>query len=94
MVTSTYIKEETEIRDNSYLESNNVEFIFGSVMKKILRHGFRKYRIYWNFDFATSHSSGFFIKKDAAKIVGEYNLKYKYSSDYDYFYRMIVKRDF
>ena len=23
--------------------------------------------------------------------VGEYNLKYKYSSDYDYLYRMIVK---
>ena len=23
--------------------------------------------------------------------MGEYNLKYKYSSDYDYFYRMIVK---
>ena len=25
------------------------------------------------------------------KIVGKYNLKYKLSSDYDYFYRMIVK---
>ena len=25
------------------------------------------------------------------KIVGKYNLKYKYSADYDYFYRMIVK---
>lgn len=77
---------------NSYLESNNVEFIFGSVMKKILRHGFRKYRIYWNFDFATSHSSGFFIKNEAQKKLGKYNLKYKISSDYDFFYRMIVKK--
>ena len=25
------------------------------------------------------------------EIVGDYNLKYKYSADYDYFYRMIVK---
>ena len=34
--------------------------------------------------------NGFFIKKEAANILGNYNLKYKYSSDYDYFYRMIV----
>ena len=33
----------------------------------------------------------FFIKKEAAKKVGYYNVKYKYHSDYDYFYRMIVK---
>ena len=26
--------------------------------------------------------------------VGQYNIKYKYSSDYDYFYRMIVKYKF
>ena len=41
--------------------------------------------------FYSSHSTGFFIKKDAAKIVGQYNTLYKYSADYDYFYRMIVK---
>ena len=34
-----------------------------------------------------------FLKKNAAKLVGLYNLKYKYSSDYDYFYRMIVKKN-
>ena len=33
----------------------------------------------------------FFYKKKSALKVGEYNLKYKYSADYDYFYRMIVK---
>ena len=36
--------------------------------------------------------NGFFIK-NAAKIVGKYNLQYKYSADYDYFYRMIVKHN-
>ena len=76
---------------NGYLNIDNIDFIFGSVMKKILRHSLRKYRIYWNFDFASSHSSGFFIKNEAQKKLGKYNLKYKISSDYDLFYRMIVK---
>ncbi len=75
---------------NEYLTNKNFDFIFGSVMKKILRHGYRKYRIYWNFDFYSSHSSGFFIKKEAQSKLGNYNLKYKISSDYDLFYRMIV----
>ena len=30
---------------NTYLKKNNYDFIFGSVIKKILRHGYRKYRI-------------------------------------------------
>ncbi|MDA9172807.1 glycosyltransferase [Candidatus Pelagibacter sp.] len=76
---------------NSYLDDNKCDFIFGSVMKKILRHGFRKYRIYWNFDFSTSHSSGFFIANNSQKKLGKYKLRYKISSDYDLFYRMIVK---
>ena len=76
---------------DKYLNNNNLDFIFGSVMKKVLRHGFRKYRIYWNFDFSTSHSSGFFIKDEAQKKLGKYNLKYKISADYDLFYRMIIK---
>ena len=44
--------------------------------------------------FYTSHSTGFFIKKEPAKLIGKYNLKYKHSADYDYFYRMIVKHKF
>lgn len=76
---------------NDYLEKYNVDFIFGTVMKKVLRHGFKKYRIYWNFDFSSSHSSGFFIKNKSQQKLGKYNLKYKISSDYDLFYRMIVK---
>ena len=77
---------------NNYLIDTDFDFIFGSVMKKALRYGYRKYRIYWNFDFASSHSSGFFIKDEAQKKLGKYNLKYKISSDYDLFYRMIVKQ--
>ena len=44
-------------------------FIFGSVMKKVLRHGYRKKRILWNFDFYSSHSSGFFIKKESQNLI-------------------------
>ena len=76
---------------NNYLMDTDFDFIFGSVMKKALRYGYRKYRIFWNFDFYSSHSSGFFIKKKSQKKLGTYNLKYKISSDYDLFYRMIIK---
>jgi len=55
-------------------------------------YGYKPYKIHWSWGFYSSHSTGFFIKRDSAKKVGLYNLKYKYSSDYDFFYRMIVKK--
>ena len=77
---------------HKYLKSNNeVDFIFGTVKKKILKHGFKKNRIFWNFDFYTSHSSGFFINSESQRKLGFYNTEYKISADYDLFYRMIVK---
>ena len=74
---------------NKYKET---DFFFGAVKKHWgVLHGYNRWKIYFTWGFYSSHSTGFFIKKNAAKIVGKYNLKYKYSSDYDYFYRMIVK---
>ncbi len=68
------------------------DFIFGAVKKHWgVLYGYKPYKIKWSWGFYSSHSTGFFIKLDSAKKVGLYNLKYKYSSDYDYFYRMIVK---
>jgi glycosyltransferase involved in cell wall biosynthesis len=87
----TYTKEGLEIIYNYLIRNPKLNFIFGTVMKKIIKHGYQKYRIFWNFDFSTSHSSGFFIEKNSQKKLGKYNLKYKISSDYDLFYRMIVK---
>ena len=70
----------------------NKDFIFCSVRKHWgVLYGYKPYKIYWSWGFYSSHSTGFFIKLDSAKKVGLYNLKYKYSSDYDFFYRMIVK---
>ena len=69
------------------------DFIFGAVKKHWgVLYGYKPYKIYWSWGFYSSHSTGFFIKKDSAKKVGLYNLKYKYSSDYDYFFRMIIKK--
>lgn len=69
----------------------NKDFIFGAVQKHWgILHGYKPYKIHWSWGFYSSHSTGFFIKKSSAKKVGLYNLKYKYSADYDYFYRMIV----
>jgi glycosyltransferase involved in cell wall biosynthesis len=79
---------------NKYIENYpNKDFIFGAVKKHWgILYGYKPYKIYWSWGFYSSHSTGFFIKTDSAKKVGLYNLKYKYSSDYDFFFRMIVKK--
>jgi glycosyltransferase involved in cell wall biosynthesis len=67
------------------------DYFFGSVMKGTLRSGIKPYKIYWNFNFHTCHSVGFFIRRSAQDRVGPYSLKYKCSADYDLFFRMLVK---
>ena len=78
----------------SYIDKNaDVDFIFGSVKKHWgIVHGYRPEKINYSWGFYSSHSTGFFIKLSSAKKIGIYNLKYKYHADYDYFYRMIVKK--
>ena len=72
----------------------DVDFVFGTVMRnytkgKILKYGLNTKRIYYNFDFATAHSTGFFLKRRIYKKIGLYNLKYKCSADYDLYLRLI-----
>ena len=74
-------------------QDKNLDFIFGSVKKRWgLLSGYKPYKIHYSWGFYTSHSTGFFIKKKSANKIGEYNTKYKIHADYDYFYRMIVKK--
>jgi len=75
-----------------YINLNpNVDFIFGSVKKHWgVLHGYKPWKIFFSWGFYSSHSTGFFIKRNSAKKIGLYSLKYKYSSDYDYFFRMIA----
>ena len=88
----TLTKESLSILEKYYYNHSYADFFFGTVKKHWgILHGYKRWKIYFTWGFYSSHSTGFFIKKEAAKILGKYNLKYKYSSDYDYFYRMIVK---
>ncbi len=87
-----YTENALEILESYIKNYPEKDFIFGSVKKHWgILYGYKPYKIYWSWGFYSSHSTGFFIKRNSAKIVGLYNLKYKFSSDYDYFYRMIVK---
>ena len=76
---------------NEYFIKNEIDFLFGSVFKYKLMHGFYPKKIYWTFGCYTAHSVGFFIKKSSQDKIGPYNTKYKWSADYDIFYKMIVK---
>ena len=75
---------------NKYFDENQIDFLFGSVKKYKLMHGYKPSIIKWSFGFYTSHSVGFFIKTKKHRYVGNYNLKYL-SSDLDFFYKMITK---
>ena len=79
----------------SYKKKNNFDFFFGSVKKHWgILHGYKPWKIHYSWGFYSSHSTGFYIKQSVFKDVGYYNLKYKFSADYDYFYRLIVKHKY
>ncbi|OUU53384.1 MAG: hypothetical protein CBC25_00830 [Pelagibacteraceae bacterium TMED65] len=86
-----YFKNTLKIVNTYFNKYENLDFLFGSVYKHKLLHGFNPKIINWSFGFYTTHSVGFFIKKKSQLKVGFYNLKYRYSADYDLFFRMIKK---
>ncbi len=86
-----YFKNSLKLVNKYFNKNKSLDFLFGSVYKHKLLHGFNPSIINWSFGFYTTHSVGFFIKKKSQLKVGLYNLKYKYSADYDLFIRMIKK---
>ena len=76
---------------NKYFNKKKLDFIFGTVKKDEIKYGFNPSKIFWSFNFYPAHSSGFFISRIAQNKIGSYDLKFKCSSDYDLFYKMIVK---
>tara|TARA_A100001015_G_C14940936_1_gene692505 strand:+ start:458 stop:1252 length:795 start_codon:yes stop_codon:yes gene_type:complete len=77
-------------------KNKNFDYVFGTVKRHysksiIIKHGVNPNRLNYNFDFATSHSTGFFLKKRNFLKYGLFNTKYKCSSDYDLYYRLILK---
>lgn len=88
-----YYPKALKIIKNYFSINPKIDFVFGSVIKyNKIQSGFFPWKIYWTFGFYSTHSVGFFIKKNSQKKLGFYNTKYKYSADYDLFYRMIVKK--
>lgn len=73
---------------NNYFSNHNIDFLFGSVEKYKIMHGYTPWKIHWSFGFYTSHSVGFFIKTSQHKKVGLYDINYM-SADLDFFYKMI-----
>jgi len=87
-----YYANALSIVNDYFTKYPNIDFLFGSVQKYKLMHGFNPKKIKWTFGFYTSHSVGFFIRKSSQLKLGYYDTQYKYSADYDLFYRMIVKK--
>ena len=86
-----FYKHTLKIVTNYFTRYQYIDFLFGSVIKYKLLHGYKPWKIHWSFGFYSTHSIGFFLRKKVHNKVGYYNTKYKYSADYDFFYRMIVK---
>jgi len=86
-----YFKNTLKIVNKYFNKHKDLDFLFGSVYKHKLLHGFNPWKINFSFGFYSTHSVGFFIKKKAQKKIGLYDLNYKYSADYDLFLRMIKK---
>ena len=82
---------------NSIFEKNkNFDYVFGTVKRHyikgtVLKYGMNIDRLRYNFDFATAHSTGFFLKKKNFQKFGLFNTKFKCSADYDLYYRLILK---
>ena len=75
---------------NKYFSKNEIDFLFGSVEKYKILHGYKPWLIKWSFGFYTSHSIGFFIKTNKHKEVGLYDHRYL-SAELDFFYKLIAK---
>ena len=76
-----------------YFEKNDVSFVFGAILKKKVHYKYEPNKMFWTFNFYPAHSGGFFIKKKVHDEVGNYNLKFPCSSDYDFFWRLIKKNN-
>ena len=88
-------KNALKIVYQKFIKNSKIDYIFGTVRRhytniSILKFGYNASRLKYNFDFATSHSTGFFIKLKSIKKIGFFNTKYKCSADYDMYYRAII----
>ena len=81
----------------TFKKNKNFDYVFGTVLRhytqaSILKYGVNKKKLLYNFDFATSHSAGFFLKSKVFWKHGLLNTRFKHSADYDLYYRLIIKK--
>ncbi len=84
-----------EIIYETILKRPDIDFVFGTVKRHytkdtLLKFGYSKKKLLYNFDFATSHSTGFFVRRSKFEKVGFFNTKYKCSADYDVYYKLLI----
>ena len=87
-----------KIINDKIIQEVNFDFIVGTVKRHytkdiIIKSGFDKKKLKYNFDFATSHSTGFFIRNSKLKEIGLFNTKYRCSADYDIYYKLIILKN-
>jgi glycosyltransferase involved in cell wall biosynthesis len=85
-----YFPKTLEIAKN-YFNNKKIDFLFGTVIKDRLLHGFWPDKIWWKFNIYPAHSCGFFVKRIIHKKVGLYDTKFKFSSDRDFIFKLIKK---
>ena len=76
--------------------NDKISFVFGTVLRhytkdSIIKYGFNKDRLKYSFDFATSHSTGFFLKREILKKINYFDTRYKCSADYDVYLKVLLK---
>ena len=72
----------------------DIDVLFATVKRNyigatIIKSGYNLKRLNYNFDFATAHSTGFYIKKSFHDKIGFYDLSFKCSADYDFLFKNI-----
>ena len=86
-----------KVVSESFKNNKNFNYLFGTVLRhytntSILKYGVSPKKLIYNFDFATSHSTGFFLKRKIYQKYGLLNTKFKHSADYDLYYRLIINK--
>jgi len=76
-----------------YFQKKKIDFVFGTVHKFYLKYGFNSSLSKITFNFYTTHSMGFFVKKKVHDEIGFYNIKFL-SADLDFFLRMIFSKKY
>ena len=79
---------------SKYFNNHKIDYLFGSVIKNRVYHNFFPKAIWYTFNIYPSHSISSFIKKKTQKIIGKYNINFRYSADRDFLYRLIKNKKF